>query len=96
MTSLIIAVDDARRPTKSKALSGPEVGVAENRKIFNDYRTSGENPSGLEWVQLWTSAGQVTAHTPGKAKKAKAQEPEQPESPKEQSEHHNTKGNRSR
>lgn len=64
MTTILIAVNDPRRPTVSAILCGPEVQPDEARKRLAAYRASGTNPTGLPWVQLWSVEAPQVAHTP--------------------------------
>ena len=71
MTTLIIAVDSPDRPSKSVQIAGPEEGVDTNRATFFSIKEAKWNPTGLAWVQLWSSERGVieTAHTPSQPPK---------------------------
>lgn len=68
MTTILVAVDDPRRPKRSVVICGPEVPVDDCRRKFAELREAGVNPSGLPWVQLWSIEAPSIAHTPNKPK----------------------------
>lgn len=66
MLSILIAVDDPRRPKRSSIISGPEVDPETTRRKALEFRSSKSNPSGLPWVLHIRQEGPEVISTPDK------------------------------